>query len=675
MPIQVKIQGSPGTEEFQCAEVLQNIFERDLPNAATGNILIVSNAQIYGGKVKDIDLVCIGDLCNCYLHNINFPIGTKQGLDTQSNKTLELGNFCFVIEVKTHPPDLLFTTGLSLKARYANKPVHDVTNQSEEQKYSLKDFLEKHNGYSPYITNYIWLRGVDNLKSTNLVKNGKANYLSCNFTIYDLLELTCSQQNALLMNGLYKLNSSSKSKFNSADIQKIFNIFNKNLECMGELTRRKIEKITTKILSNQQYAQEIDKKLTIISGRAGTGKTIKILRIACDLAKNKGKTCLLLTYNNALVSDMKRMLALAFFSDNLESPTVKIYTIHKFIRDLLIAFEIANSKKLSIDFIEKYDLYLEELDEYLSTNTITNSDIEDLIKSKNEIICFDNIFIDEAQDWNFHERNILYRIFGYPKLVIADGVDQLVRSKYQCNWIEFLEREAYLKTAEKKCIRQKTNLVNFVNNYADKLNIKWQLDSAEEIPGGKVIITTNSQNYDLYNQCYLKCLSDGNAAYDMLFIAPPSMVKSETVLDNYKKAKKVQSFIYIKEFIQNGLKIWDGTNKDLRTEYPVDIEQRRLVQYESCRGLEGWVVVCLELDEFINYKLLTYDDTNFDEQQSIFLSSPNERKKDFAYLWSLIPLTRPIDTLIITLKNPDSELGAILKNLCAEYSDYISWVD
>ena len=38
-------------------------------------------------------------------------------------------------------------------------------------------------------------------------------------------------------------------------------------------------------------------------------------------------------------------------------------------------------------------------------------------------------------------------------------------------------------------------------------------------------------------------------------------------------------------------------------------------------------------------------------------------KKRSVFLWSLMPLTRPVDTLIIILKDKNSEVGKMLKEL------------
>ena len=42
--------------------------------------------------------------------------------------------------------------------------------------------------------------------------------------------------------------------------------------------------------------------------------------------------------------------------------------------------------------------------------------------------------------------------------------------------------------------------------------------------------------------------------------------------------------------------------------------------------------------------------------------------------WLMIALTRAIDTLVITLKNPFSKEGKVLKVLADEYSDYVTWI-
>ena len=48
-------------------------------------------------------------------------------------------------------------------------------------------------------------------------------------------------------------------------------------------------------------------------------------------------------------------------------------------------------------------------------------------------------------------------------------------------------------------------------------------------------------------------------------------------------------------------------------------------------------------------------------------------KKKSVFLWSLMPLTRPIDTLVITLKDPNSKVGQMLQQLANDYRDFVEW--
>ena len=90
-------------------------------------------------------------------------------------------------------------------------------------------------------------------------------------------------------------------------------------------------------------------------------------------------------------------------------------------------------------------------------------------------------------------------------------------------------------------------------------------------------------------------------------------------------------------------------------------DESRVFQYDSCRGLEGWCTVCIDFDELIKYKYNVYRKTN-----------PDEIAYKQAILWSLMPLTRAIDTIVITLKNPNGDIGNMLKCIADKY-DFVEW--
>ena len=104
----------------------------------------------------------------------------------------------------------------------------------------------------------------------------------------------------------------------------------------------------------------------------------------------------------------------------------------------------------------------------------------------------------------------------------------------------------------------------------------------------------------------------------------------------------------------------------------MDLDSHRLLQYESCRGLEGWTVVNLDFDEFVRYKMETFVEK---ETFELALESFEEKRDRSVYLWALIPLTRAIDTLVITLKRKESYVGKVLKEIQLENQDFIEWVE
>lgn len=85
----------------------------------------------------------------------------------------------------------------------------------------------------------------------------------------------------------------------------------------------------------------------------------------------------------------------------------------------------------------------------------------------------------------------------------------------------------------------------------------------------------------------------------------------------------------------------------------------RSIFYESCRGLEAWSVVCLDLDLF--YKRKYDEEIAANYLSDDFLLTENDRRSKYAATWVLMALTRAIDTLYIHFDDPNSTLGKIFQ--------------
>ena len=103
---------------------------------------------------------------------------------------------------------------------------------------------------------------------------------------------------------------------------------------------------------------------------------------------------------------------------------------------------------------------------------------------------------------------------------------------------------------------------------------------------------------------------------------------------------------------------WNGFNKSIRKDFSRDNDNIRMLHYESIRGLEGWIVVLDEIDQYYEY-LITNKNTKLSE---------NEAKQRI-----LIALTRPIDTLVISVKDRNSKFSKMLVEICEKNKDFVEF--
>ena len=631
--------------EYEAAVALAKVAREFFPEIAESKQIVLDifpSVQCFGQRTQDIDLlVFFAD----YRH--------EDKLHVCKNGKL-IHSFCTTIEIKAHTPSSVSFSGPCCSVTYRGH-VHDVTSQSEGQKYSVKNYIERNSKTesAPRIENLIWLTRVPK----SLLPKQDSNLLGADTTWSDFLE------SISLVNTCKGLTIATFS--NRVWMDGIKAIFSKSIE-ISKIDRKRLEAITKSIMdiNQQQYAQKLGQQLLVIKGRGGTGKTVRLLQIAYQSYNELGLRVVLLTYNKALVSDIRRLLALQGVRDSIGMESVCIKTIHSFMREWLIALDICDKK--SDNFIEQYEAYKQEALKMFEQGALSDGDIAEAKTKRSRELEWDILLIDESQDWPKSEMDILYKFYGYKRFVIADGVDQFVRGVERISWVEGVPASERQQINLTKSLRLKSTLCSGVIHFAKELGLQnWMLDPVPESHGGRIAVVIGDPfSEEFHRKLVATAKADGNAPVDLLFCVPPTWVaekgdrRCSTVAEKYE---------------QWGYQVWDAVDPTLRGEYPTSRDQFRIVQYDSCRGLEGWVVVCFALDEFYNFKKATAEISS-EEKNDMFFEY-EESALAYAKRWIMIPLTRAIDTLVIHVSKSDSYVADILKKLKAEYPQEIDWYD
>lgn len=310
-------------------------------------------------------------------------------------------------------------------------------------------------------------------------------------------------------------------------------------------------------------------------------------------------------------------------------------------------------------------------------------------KTIRRIRIWDFQFIDEAQDWHREEREIIYSLFGTSNVLISDGLkQQLVRSSEYLDWGVFNQKRINTHSISlTTSLRQKEKLSKFQNEFAKATNVSWNVNSNEKLEKGRVIISTIGFTKEIYNSLNVVGIENQCDCHDSLIVLiPPSLAKrtrEQNVYVDENDDLRDDKHVIEREFIlkepwenQWKIQLWDGVKVDKehisKKSLPLPLnEQHRILHYESSRGLEAWTVVCLEMDELYDNKNFFYE---ISEGQQTILSK-EEQAKIFAANWCLIAMSRAVDTLVITIKNGNSDFANILREVSKNLSDNVTWLE
>ena len=426
------------------------------------------------------------------------------------------------------------------------------------------------------------------------------------------------------------------------------------------LDRNRMDRLVARGPAVGEILEQPDKALVVIRGHGGTGKTVALLQAAWSSFQADGKRTLFLTYNHALAADVRRLMALLGVPSSPEEGGISVETVMSFMYRWFSRLRLLEDDHL--DF-EKYPQLCDETFEMITGGAVSPEDIRSVIDASPDQFDFDQVFVDEGQDWPQAEMRLLKALYAAGRVVVADGVDQLVRGG-RTDWMTGTAPESRHVIGLRKCLRMKRNLSIFVAQVADFAGLGWDIEPNDVAGGGRVILLTRpyESSLDLHAALVAELRERGNAEIDMLFCVPPSDVLVEAGARSSTLAKTLSGW---------GGQVWDGVNTFGRKDFPRSPNQFRVVQYESCRGLEGWTVVLKGFDEFVALKELQKLEAGLTSGERDGLGELESIAKREAYRWGLIALTRPISTLVVQLSEPRSFYSRTLLELSEQMPDIV----
>lgn len=426
----------------------------------------------------------------------------------------------------------------------------------------------------------------------------------------------------------------------------------------GHLDRRRMDRLVRVEAHRAPWFEEVGSRLVVLRGRGGAGKTVLMLQMAYRLWEERQARSLFLTYNRALVADIRRTMALMGVPATLDRGGIAVESVMAFVLRAVRRFGLLDEE---VDPLRSYDHYVATLAQWLQGGAIGPEDVRALKERYPEEFAFDQVFVDEGQDWSPDEVLVLHRLYGPEAIVVAHGVDQLVRPYGEADWTRGVPRDRVRVRHLRRSLRMKANLARFANRVAAGLGLAdWEVEPNPEAGGGRVVVVFGDYFAapELHRRLVEEALAEGNRPVDLLCCVPPQLAGRDPAHPG--AAQVLRGW---------GFQVWDGTSTDVRRDFPTDVEQLRLVQYDSCRGLEGWTTFAVGLDAFWRYKYRQA--LEHGEGAGELLLAPEEQARLAAARWVMIPLTRAIDTLVVNVARDDAVLRPILETFADE--DWVEW--
>jgi len=629
----------------------------DLARSKTDIVRIFVGLKMHGQKIEDLDLVVVGTFAEARQFDVEWKFYPRDG-EPFTPKSAKVRNFALVIEVKSHTATGVRFENSVASVRYVRNGQSSwecVTEKNRAQMFEFKKWLDRFGLDHVHVQNLVLFTG---LKERDLPP--RPHVCIASDTSFERILNVLGQVTSPREQGRrVTLSYGSEEAFDRllAPNSPLFMTLEPT-----PLDRRRMDLIAKTALPDA-WLDDLGERQILLKGRGGVGKTVILLQMAFRAFDQSGQRSLVLTFNKALVADMRRTMSLLGVPRGVEGGGVAVETVHGFIGRLMLKLGIIADYS---GFLEDYDRHKASLLDYLRSGAATPEDLASIMRADATNFDWDLVFVDEGQDWPGDEIAILNAVYGPRRLVVSDGVDQYVRESV-ADWTFDLSKAQSRMRRLKKCLRMKANVASFVADVAARLGLDdWDLVPNADAVGGRVIIFEGDLAAEPARVAALvaEARELGNFPVDLLACVPPqSVIRTSSGMGSAASEAIVLA----------GGKVWDGIARDVREHYPTDREELRFVQYDSCRGLEGWTTINYDLDQLWDYKARQW--LSEDYAHDPLMESREEAAERHAARWIMIPLTRAMDTLVISVGKAPGPLRDVLLDVAGRRPDFVEWID
>jgi hypothetical protein len=608
----ITVTGVEDSSELSCALLIAGALDKLWPGLAEApadeeHVRIAASARISGYRVSDIDIAIAAKLRPGRAFTPRRAVKNTEGL--RLTGPVAVSSFVAAIEVKDHDPSRTLIEGDAIKVRYENggpAKWSSATDQNINQVHALKTYFADQHA-DVFVRRAVIMRGFERVPCSGALPG--------EFDGAAFLTALC-ETSPLGSGARASLRASQDAALEKVLAAPVF----QELRATA-LDRRRMDRIITRNPDLEGYLAQMGRKMIRFRGRGGTGKTVMLLQLAWMAFEERAARSLVLTYNRALTSDIRRLLALLNVPSGPEDGGIGVRTVMSFVTAWLSQLGLGPQSPKWLE--GEYEKQCVAALALINGGALTPDDVETVKLKDQAQFAFDHIIADEAQDWPQAELELIKALYPSKRLCLADGVDQLIRGP-AANWEHGVPETERVVIPLKACLRMKANLAVFANALSERADLNWKVEPHREAAGGRVIILVGALSSRLRDvEEVLAASSDaGNRGVDSLFCVPSG--KAGTLTGTLGASHD----------------IWDGTSDAVRGDFPRSADSLRVVHYASCRGLEGWSVF---LDRF---------DVHWSELEAFAPDSHAAAKH--AWRQCLIPMTRAMDTLVISLGDTTS---------------------